>query len=78
MKDGDCSEAAVRNALRALGFEEFVEGSFARLDGPEGRAKSPREARYVTTVALGRLVGNAHAMTKLLARFPRVGGAPVR
>lgn len=78
MIDSDCTEAAVRNALRTLGFEEFIEGSFARLDGPHGPVSSPRDARYVTTVSLGRLVGNARAMTSLLRRFPRVQGAPVR
>ena len=78
MVDSDCTEAAVKNALSVLGFEELVDGSFARLDGPYGPARSPREARYVTTVSLARLVGNARAMTNLLRRFPRVQGAPVR
>jgi hypothetical protein len=78
MRDSDCTEGAVRNVLRALGFEELVPGSFARLDGPHGQAKGPGDARFVTTVALDRLVGNAGAVMRLLRRFPRARGALLR
>ena len=78
MSDRDCTETAVRNALRVLGFEELTKGAFARLDGPHGRVRIPGEARYVTTVSLARLVGNANAVMKLLRRFPRPTAAPVR
>jgi hypothetical protein len=78
MSDRELGEAMLRRALGVMGFEEVKDGIFVRLDAPSRRARTPGEARFVTTVRLAELVASRAALCALLRRFPRVNGAPVR
>jgi hypothetical protein len=64
----------VRDTLVFLGFEEFAPGRFVRLDGPDGRARTTDAARFLTTVQVSHLVGNAAALHRVVQRFSRVHG----
>ena len=71
-------EALLRRVLGVMGFDEIKEGIFMRLDAPDRRARSPEDARFMTTVRLSDLVSKPGAIRALTQRFPRVDGAPVR
>ncbi len=72
------NEGTIRRALSVMGFEEIEDGIYIRLDSPQGRARTPHDARLFITVRVRDLALDHEKLERLLRRYPRVHGAPVR
>src|SRR5439155_83748 len=71
-RDEACiTETDALAVLEALGFQEMLPGEFGRVDAPTGRVRSPDDARVLTLVHLGWLVGNRREVLRLIRRFRR-------
>src|SRR5581483_11682491 len=68
------TEERVRETLLFLGFDEVAPGYFVRLDAPDGRADDAHAARYMTSVRVDHVRGNAAALERIVRRFSRVHG----